>query len=60
MEPIDLAGMIWAALLGLPGQLVEAVQANPGPWALVGLGVVVVLGLRVLELRLGRRRRRRR
>lgn len=55
---IDFAGPIITAILALPGQFVQIVAANPGPWALVGLALLAVLVLAQASRR-GRRRRAR-
>src|SRR5687768_7251492 len=45
---IDFAGMLIAAMVALPGQLIGAYLANPGPWNLVGLMMAGVIALKLI------------
>jgi len=54
----DLAGMIIAAALKVPGELVHMVAQNPQPFAFAGLGMLGLALLGVLERRSRRRPRR--
>ena len=55
---IDFAGVLMAAVVALPGQLIEAYWANPGPWNVVGLMLAGVVALKLVAGRVTRRRSR--
>ncbi|MEV4689433.1 hypothetical protein [Microbacterium sp. LWH3-1.2] len=55
---IDLVGPIIAAIMALPGVLIEAYAANPGPWNQVGLMMLGLVLLGWLASRVPRRRGR--
>jgi hypothetical protein len=55
---IDFAEMLMAAVVALPGHLIEAYWANPGPWNLVGLMLARPVALKAVAGRVNRRRRR--
>ena len=56
---VDLLEMVVTAIMGVPAELLEVYQADPGPWNQVGLMLLGVAALGWLVARVERRPRRR-